>query len=40
MKNELSNSEDDADTSINNRALEEVMQDVVRNSRGSSGTCW
>ncbi|KAJ7384830.1 tRNA-splicing endonuclease subunit Sen2, partial [Desmophyllum pertusum] len=39
MKNELSNSEDDADTSINNRALEEVMQDVVRNSRGSSGTC-
>lgn len=36
----VSNSEDDTEAAITNREVEEVMQDVVRNSCGSSSTCW
>lgn len=36
----VSNSEDDAEAAITNREVEEVMQDVVRNSCGSSSTSW
>lgn len=35
-----SNSEDDAETGITNREVEEVMQDVARKNCGSSNTCW
>ena len=35
-RNVLSNSNRDGEASITNRDLDEVMQDVVRNKRGSS----